>query len=58
MTTMKIEFTINTDADPSQVFDLSVVALERMVEYLHDIDEPAWGSEDDVSVTEVSSGNV
>jgi hypothetical protein len=54
MTTMRIEFTINTDADPSQVFDLSVVALERMVEYLDDIGEPASGSEDDVSVTEVS----
>ena len=53
MTTMKIEFTINTEADPSQVLDLSVVALGRMVEHLHDIDEPTSGSEDDVSVTEV-----
>jgi hypothetical protein len=58
MTMLKVEFTINTEADPSQVFDLSVIALESMVEYLHDIDEPTSGSEDDVSVTEVRSGNV
>ncbi len=58
MTTMRVEFIIETDGDPSEVLDLAIDLQASAVDFLQTCNYSASGSEDDVSVTEVSNGNV
>ena len=50
MTTMKIEFIITTDADPSDVLDTAIEFKENVVDYLHSCDYEADADDGSVCV--------
>lgn len=52
-TTMKIEFIIKTDADPSEVLDLAIDLQENVVDCLQSCDYPTSADEGSVSVWEI-----
>jgi len=52
-TTMKIEFIIKTEADPSEVLDLAIGLQEDIIDYLQSCDYKTSADENSVSVWEI-----